>query len=397
MLLSPEIPLFETAERAVVLRLDDILLVAIFFTWLAKMAVNKELGFVRKTPINLPLGVYTGLYLVITAFAILLRVGQARFNSAFFYILKYIEYFMLFFLAANNLKSIRQSKVFVVFLLIVCFIVCIFGYVQIQQGINRVSAPFEGGKPEPNTLAGYLLVIFGLTAGLFLHSESLPIKILSAAVFIFAIPVFLSTLSRSGYIGLIIIYLTLILFAKRKRFFLTSIFLILIIVMPLILPAKVTTRIRTTFIGKTRYEVLGTRVALDEASAARIETWKYIKEVFIKSPFFGYGSTGINFVDTQYGRIIGEMGLVGLMVFLWLLYSLFKNILKIYRQSNNEHIQSLSIGLLSSLAAFIVISWGTNIFIIVRIMEPFWFITAMVFVLPQLPQIKEGPGEIIGT
>jgi O-antigen ligase len=304
---------------------------------------------------------------------------------------------MLFFLAANNLKSIRQSKVFVVFLLIVCFIVCIFGYVQMQQGINRVSTPFEGGKPEPNTLAGYLLVIFGLTAGLFLHSESLPIKILSAAVFIFAIPVFLSTLSRSGYIGLIIIYLTLILFAKRKRFFLTSIFLILIIVMPLILPAKVTTRIRTTFIGKTRYEVLGTRVALDEASAARIETWKYIKEVFIKSPFFGYGSTGINFVDTQYGRIIGEMGLVGLMVFLWLLYSLFKNILKIYRQSNNEHIQSLSIGLLSSLAAFIVISWGTNIFIIVRIMEPFWFITAMVFVLPQLPQIKEGPGEIIGT
>ena len=48
------------------MRIDDILLEFMFFAWLAKTAINKELGLLKKTPINRPLGVYVLLYVVIT-------------------------------------------------------------------------------------------------------------------------------------------------------------------------------------------------------------------------------------------------------------------------------------------------------------------------------------------
>ena len=52
MLLSPEIRVAEVPQRAVVIRLDDIFLGVIFFTWLLRMALRKELGLLRATPLN---------------------------------------------------------------------------------------------------------------------------------------------------------------------------------------------------------------------------------------------------------------------------------------------------------------------------------------------------------
>jgi len=56
MLLSPEIIVGETAgfslNRGVTLRFEDFLLVVIGFSWFVKNAVNKELGFFLKTPLN---------------------------------------------------------------------------------------------------------------------------------------------------------------------------------------------------------------------------------------------------------------------------------------------------------------------------------------------------------
>lgn len=52
MLLSPEFKLAEVPAQAVVVRIDDILLIVVFFSWLAKMAINKELGLLRHTSLN---------------------------------------------------------------------------------------------------------------------------------------------------------------------------------------------------------------------------------------------------------------------------------------------------------------------------------------------------------
>ena len=57
MLLSPEFAAGGggMAEgRTIVVRSEDFLLIVIGLAWLAKTAVNKELGLVAKTPLNRP-------------------------------------------------------------------------------------------------------------------------------------------------------------------------------------------------------------------------------------------------------------------------------------------------------------------------------------------------------
>ena len=58
MLLSPEFgmgalsgPEANTGDRGVTIRTEDLLLVVMCFAWLVRMAVHKELGLVRETPL----------------------------------------------------------------------------------------------------------------------------------------------------------------------------------------------------------------------------------------------------------------------------------------------------------------------------------------------------------
>src|SRR6266705_2678100 len=94
MLLSPKLGSGsgELAEgRRVVIRTEDLVLIVVAFSWLAKTAVNKELGLTLKTPLNRPI---MG-YVTVSIFATLLgyATGTVHGLSGFFYVLKYVEYF----------------------------------------------------------------------------------------------------------------------------------------------------------------------------------------------------------------------------------------------------------------------------------------------------------------
>jgi len=392
MLLSPELPLFKVPDRAVVVRVDDLLLAVVFLSWLAKTALTKGVGFLKYTPVNKPMLIYIALCIIVTASMIILGVGLAKFSNAVFYILKYAEYFILFFLVNNNVRSAKQIKIFTVLMLVVCCIVGIVGYVQIHQGVARITAPFEGERAEPNTMAGYLTVMFGLMGGVFLASRSRGLKIILGMFAAWLIPVFLYTLSRGGYTAFVALFIGFALFGKRARVFLLMGILILLILAPRILPLNVMERIRYTFQpGKTvsaqRYEVLGKRFDIEASAAARIDLLTWLIPLWLKSPVFGLGVTGVGFVEGQYVRTLGELGVVGLVVFFWLLARLFKSLSNVYNSIQDDlWLKGVSLGVLASLFALCVHALSANVFIIVRIMEPFWFLVAMVLAIPHFEQ-----------
>jgi len=94
MLLSPEFVVGSTEGaslgRGVTLRLDDFLLVILGLSWLAKMAINKELGLFLKTPLNKPIAYYIIICLVSTLLGAMF--GRVHLKTGFFFVLKYFEY-----------------------------------------------------------------------------------------------------------------------------------------------------------------------------------------------------------------------------------------------------------------------------------------------------------------
>lgn len=387
MLLSPELRLGAIAGRDIALRLEDFLLMIVAFSWLVKTGINKELSIFKRTPLNLAIGIY-----VLTSIVLTLRgmfFGAATPAKAIFYLVKYIEYFILYFIVINHVQSRHQIKRFVFVLLLTCAIVVTYTNLHIGEG--RLSAPFEE-EAEPNTFGGYLLFMLAITMGILLYTNSFKVKFCLMLLSLFIIPSFLYTLSRTSYLAIIPMWIGLIIFGPRKGM-LTAILLLAVLLGIFFMPQPVRERIEYTFVpdyAEEQRPITIGRVGLGPSISDRIYTWRYCLERWEKSPLVGHGVTAVGFVDGQYIRVLAELGLVGLFSFLFLLWSLFKNARAVFlKMEEDNFFKGLSLGFLVGLMGIICFNVGANGFIVTRIMEPFWFVAAMVMLLPQIKEQEQ--------
>ncbi len=395
MLLSPEIPIGETGgaslERGVTLRFEDFLLVVIGFSWFLKNAVNKELGLFLKTPLNKAILFYILSCGISTSVGIM--AGRVAPITGSLFVFKYIEYFIVYFMVVNHLKDTDQIKRLIFCLLLTCFITSIIGILQIPGG-ERVSAPFEGENGEPNTFGGYLLFIGAITAGMLIKTENSRFKQIFILLILTIIPPFLFTESRSSYLGFVPACFVLGLFMQR-RVIIFGLMAVAILLSPFFLPSMVKNRILYTFTQpESSGQIVIGDMRLDTSTSARLVSLKEILEDWPNHPILGYGITGYKFADTQLPRMLIETGILGFMALLYLFYSIMKLAINNLKEIKSPYFKGLTIGFIAGYLGLLFHSLGANTFIIVRIMEPFWFFTGIIAVLPTLErQHQEQPQE----
>ncbi len=385
MLLSPEFGERATEGKGFTIRLDDLLLVLISFSWLAKTALYKELALFPKTPLNRWILAYTGICFFSTILGSLF--GKINITGLFF-VLKYFEYFVVFFMAVNFINTRQQLRTFVILLLIVCAIVCFVAMSQIPLG-GRVTAPFEGKEGEPGTLGGYLILMLSVSLGLFLTSESKRGKILLSGLLLITIVSLVATQSRATWMGLPFMYLCFIILNKKKLLLLTAL-VVLIVIGPFIIPQNIKERYSGTFEVEKGYQakVGGRTLALDSSATLRVQSWQGILKDIKVHPVFGYGITGYWFIDAQYFRTLIELGIVGLSIYLFFMYRIARFLLEAHRIASDSFGKGLTMGLFAGFIALLVHAIGSNTFIIVRVMEPFWFLMGLVVVLYNIDKGK---------
>lgn len=385
MLLSPEITASAgglAERRDVTLRTEDFVLLVIGFSWFAKTAVNKELGLVAKTPLNRPIIAYVAVNLMATLLGYLM--GSVQTAAGYLYVLKYMEYFVVYFMVVNNLRDRDHAWRLLTAALLTAAIVSVIGLTQIPSGA-RVSAPFEGESGEPNTLGGYLLFMMAIVSGIALESTRLTIRArLLALLGLMAVP-FVFTLSRASYIGVIPAFVALLAVTTRRRTLL-AIALIVVICSPLLLvatPPAVVNRVLYTFEPEVNQATvrLG-KIGLDPSTSARILSFRHAVSGWLERPVLGWGVTGFGFMDAQYARVLVETGIVGFLAFVWLLWSVLKAARAAYRRLVDPLDRGLVMGFIAGTFGLLAHAIGSNTFIVIRIMEPFWLIAGIVVMLP---------------
>ena len=385
MLLGPEIIVGATvggsAGRGITLRLDDFILVIIGFSWLARMAIYKELGFFLRTPLNRPIAFYILACLVSTLMGAL--IGRVNLKTGFFFVLKYFEYMVVYFMVVNHLHDKKQIRYFLWALLFTCVAVSFFGIAQIP-GEGRVSAPFEGGVGEPNTFGGYLIFMMAIAIGLLLTTNSFRAQLIYGVISLIAFIPFLFTQSRGSYLAFFPMLFAFVWLSEKRK--LLIVFLLFLgILLPLTAPQKVRDRIAYTVTQKPRSDQVQIGdIRLDTSTSARLISWKAVLQDFVKHPLLGFGITGYSFVDAQFPRVLVEVGIIGMISFVVLIWSVYKQGNMVFRQAKDSLHRGLSMGFLAGFIGLLVHAIGSNTFIIVRIMEPFWFVLGMVAMIPEL-------------
>jgi O-antigen ligase len=364
----------------ILVRPEDFLLLTIVLTWFIKTAVQKELAVFIKTPLNLPICIYSLICIVSTLYGAL--IGTSGSVRSLFYLSKYLEYFFLYFMTFSLVENKRQAKFFIVALILTGVITSIYADLHIGS-VERVSSPFQD---EPNTLGGYLTIMIALIIGLFLQDLSGKFKFFLAVSFLFMIPAFLFTLSRTSYLAIIPMCIALAIFSKQKILIIVLLFFGIVLA-AICLPREVHERIEYTFSGEVEEGTKPVVVAgksLDPSASARINSWQDVLNRWQDHPFFGWGVTGVGFIDGEYFLILGETGLFGIIAFIFLLRSIFKNSKKIYLETKDTFFQGVRLGFLAGFIGLIFFNMGANGFVIIKIMEPFWILTAIVMIIPKL-------------
>jgi hypothetical protein len=386
MLLSPEFGgsgggLAE--NRGVTLRTEDFVLIFVGLSWFAKTAVNKELGLVARTPLNRSIL----CYVFATAIATLVGVLSGTVGvSGFFYVLKYVEYFFVYYMVVNNVRDRPHAWRMVLAAFMTAAIVSVVALAQVPAG-GRVSAPFEGEVGEPNTFGGYLLFMMAVAAGIALETAKLRVRVWSLAVLALMTIPFAFTLSRASYLGVIPAFFVFVMFTSKRRF-VVGLLLLAIVCSPIaiaVAPETVRSRVAYTFQPEAGQPTvrLG-RLGFDPSTSARLISFQQAFEAWMKKPFLGHGVTGFGFMDAQYARVLVETGVIGFAAFLWLLWTVLRSSVAALRSRRDPEERGLALGFLAGYIGLLVHGFGSNTFIIVRIMEPFWLFAGIVMMIPAL-------------
>jgi len=381
MLLSPEIDAGTaiSGERNLNIRYDDILIIVIFLGVMLKLSFEGRFALWQPSPVNLGITLYYGVCIVSTLLAWHRGLGAWDARSAFFIMLKMMEFYLLFFLAGHATRDMTDGARIIGLLLATAVVVDVYGIYTIGT-TPRVSAPFEKGGTEPNTLGGYMVIIMCLCVGLWTQAPRLWQKLVFGGVAGLTFFPFLFTLSRASYLALAVGVATLAVISRNAV--LGVLMVAVLLLSPTIMPQKVKERVAYTIQHESGYEVANTGISVDKSTAERFQVWRKVRFILGLSPFpfyalMGGGVSWESVLDSQYARVILETGLLGLAAFLFLQYRVLKTTRNAYRWTEDWVGRGIAMGTFATTLALMVHSVGTISFLIVRIMEPYWLLVAL--------------------
>ncbi len=82
--------------------------------------------------------------------------------------------------------------------------------------------------------------------------------------------------------------------------------------------------------------------------------------------------------ENQYLSVAAELGLFALVLFLWLLLRVHRELVRAYREDPEGFTGGVSLALIGGLWVMAVVGMFAEIFAQWRVMGPFWFLTGVV-------------------
>ncbi len=360
-----------------------------FALWMVKHFCLKSFK-VEPSILNKPICIFICIGILSVIGSVYLKDSLHAFFS------KFMEGILLYFIMIETIKQKKHVSIIIGLFLFIAVVVSFDGIIQYfftgidifrQRPIIRegITASFN----HPNKFGAYLLFPLFITLGILrdkLKAKKINLKLfglfcMSGLLFF----IFIFTKSKGAGLGFIVTILFLIFSINRKVFLITA-------VTGVIISALAFSITSSHFLKTLRLE----REMIRTASVYRIDIWKETLDIIKNRPVLGYGINTYMGVLQKYRRdrgypdayptyartkhptyahncylqIVTEMGIVGLIAFLWI-------IVRFFRSSVNKRAGYVSLGIAAGLFAFLVHSFfDTNLYSL-QLNILFWFMLGL--------------------
>lgn len=369
----------------------NIFLTAGTLLWVGKMILLRRMDLMR-TPFDKLI-----VLLVILSAASILGSPDPGF-SAYNYSHLMGRYILIYYLVIHNIHSPEQVKRLVLVILGSAAVVTAYGFYQYEWGTTvsagewvddeqfpdlkfRVFSTLE----NPNLLAGFLVTMMSLAAGIGCTAEEWGKRLLwSGLVVLFGFCLAL-TYCRGAWISLLATVVVYGVLYNRKIFW-------LLLFIPVLAFAA-----HDVFLER----LVSILNPTDTSSTLRFALWESTLAMIRDHPLFGIGwgaywlvypqydffindaSTKIVHAHNMYLNIAAEIGIPGFLAFLAILYGHVRKALVVYYSTADRWTAGIMMGFLSAIAGLLVSGFTDYIMFNIQLSMLFWLLNALVVIVWQ--------------
>ena len=393
--------------EGLVISVWSLVLLSLYIIWLIEYWTVKKEKIHYFSRAIIPLGILLVISIISLSKSVVI-------DLSLFQIFQFLKVFLLFFYIANNVRTEKDYNFILFILFITLFFEMCLGYYQritndyIDLGIFSdakqrkarelgtvtilgVSGTMSGGHP----FADYLTLVLSVLLASLISKGKLFLKVIYLILFTSGIPLIIFTISRGGWSGFIIglsLFLVLKLILSKNK--LLNVVKILALV-----------SITVIFIFSFR-EIIFNRIYGDDSGSAesRIPMMEIGYEVIKPNPILGvginnytvvmekYDPTGLTYlykhpVHNIYLHLAAEIGIPGLIAFLWFIITLYVYALK-YLKKSNEFFVNQTLGILMGITALLVHGFVNSATIATNPYILFWVYAGLIFAIPNIEQKK---------
>ncbi|MEK7813195.1 MAG: O-antigen ligase family protein [Candidatus Desantisbacteria bacterium] len=373
------------------------------FLMIVSLLIKKD--FYRlKSPLLMPLLIFVGISILSSIF------NSVSLPQIIYGLVMFLQFVLCYFIGLYYGHSQKVLRITLPLLLIIAGTHAMAGIYQYiyggaitsnagivtsylqQTGVRKDIVSFMGNA---NNLGGYLMISLSLSISIFYYAKSMFSKVSLLLLIGVQVMTLFLTNSRGAWVGFVICILGMGWILKSKKIIVT---LLISVILSIGLISVTNTIIKERIAS----------IFHPEKNTGRVIAWYTAILMIHDNPLLGKGlgsyggiashKLGVeneisqevgsvfavqgdttNFVaDNHYVLILAETGILGLVAFLWILYTIFKNSLKTFSTVNNPYQKSLCLGFLMAFLGICTQGLSMNIWETTPIAVCFWFLSGLV-------------------
>ena len=323
-------------------------------------------------------------------------------------VLRLLQYILVFFIIVEEVKDIRQVRRIMFSAIAGLILASLDGIWQVSTGADfirgylpmlslgfaRATASFK----DPNTSGVYLSAVAPLLFGLTLYYTKGVKRLAFIALSLIALMGIALTYSRPTLLATFVVLLFLASVKKDKV--LLTLLLIFTLISPFILPKPVKDWAKQVNYNPARFMCNDDRIAIYRNSLYMIKAHPVIgvgANTFMKNykkyerlpNYRNVVTSDFLYAHNNFLHMAGEIGLVGLGIFVWMLFVFFKQSANIYRRLEDRYLKVVSLSLIVSAIAFLVNGLTESSLYSARVAMIFWYIMGFSFSLYKFTDAKK--------